>query len=247
MIVSFTRAISSRIRFAGIEIEQLRLLVKSQSKSQIVFMGDSHAWYLANCVPATPKSHVFLNEQGELVIWLGPRLMYSVGAKGFNFGALQALALLIAKKKNFSYLVVCLGEIDCRMYSSKLENSSDLVKLVNRYYEHLLRTSETYGFREVLVITPIPPSDLGAVNESFPRRSSLETRVSTTSILTQNLIEFSEKFGFKTINSQALLGLASSSTIIGELNGAYSLDGCHVNKDGAELIRMHINSILRNP
>jgi hypothetical protein len=247
MIVSFTKAISSRIRFAGIEIEQLRLLVKSQTKSQIVFMGDSHAWYLASCVPATPKSHVFLNEQGELVIWIGPRLMYSVGAKGFNFGALQALALLIAKKKNFSYLVVHLGEIDCRMYSSKLENSSDLVKLVNRYYEHLLRTSKTYGFREVLVITPIPPSDLGAVNESFPRRSSLETRVSTTSILTQYLIEFSEKFGFKTINSQALLGLASSSTIIGELNGDYSLDGCHVNKDGAELIRMHINSILRNP
>ena len=172
--------------------------------------------------------------------------MYSVGLRGFRFSNLQIVALFIAKLRKYENCVVHLGELDCRVWNNRLISSLSIEKIAHAYIKQLHKLSVKYCFRKIAIITPIPPSDSGASNNNFPRNGSLEERIECTTKLTNSLTVMGRAKKLKIINSQLLVGEHNNYKANGSLKIEYSLDGCHLNKAGTEIIRRHIDDFIGN-
>ena len=237
-------ALRSKVNFALKELRQVFRIVFTNSLSGSIYLGDSHVWYLAKCFPSNPNSHVFLNAQGDIVFWIGPRLMHSVGMKGFKLNIFQKLTLFILRNRKILTLIVHVGEIDCRMHSNKLLEKPNVDLMVRRFLERLLDIRKSFRFQNLIVITPIPPSDFSRQNEEYPRNGSRHLRIETTARVTASILEMSENFGFNTLDAQKTLGIVGNTQITGALDQSLTLDGCHINAKGSEIVQERIISIL---
>jgi hypothetical protein len=233
-----------RLKNIKSDILQVLKMLLGKSISKTIYIGDSHIWYIATKTKSTKKSRIHFNSNGDLILWLGPKLMYTIGAKGFKFSILQKASLYIANKKNYKNLIAHFGEIDCRVWSSKLDNIENIDLISKRYILQIENLCNFYGFTRSLLISPIPPSDKGQLNLEFPRNGSLATRVQVTNRLTQSLIANRRPNYIEVLNSQSLVGSNPSSADFGALDEIYSLDGCHVNPAGAELLKRYIDEFL---
>lgn len=194
----------------------------------LTIIGDSHASFL---VGREPKE-ILKSQQGDLVLWLGPRLMYSVAHRGFEFTWRQTWAL---RRLNFSTLVFVLGEIDVRMYLGQEPHERFRNPLwVKRYCEKICELKSRYRAKRAIIVSPVPPSDLGYDNPRFPRVGTLQARVNGLEWLRAELERNSRGFDAHGVALvDPTVELVDES---GQLNAVYTDDGVHLNESGARIV-----------
>lgn len=191
-----------------------------------LFVGDSHNNFL-NEIDFKTKHRWNFSKSGDIVIWVGPKLMYSVGLYGLRFSRSEYMAL---KLLNISEAYFNFGEIDVRVHGAKLKNSTNIETLVRNYLSKVKLFSSKIGVKEFHVINLIPPSDLGTQNPEFPRNESLIFRIELTKSINYQLATQASKF--TVIDQYTCLADAE-----GKLNSEYTSDGLHVNSMGATKVR----------
>lgn len=195
-------------------------------KPNAIWIGDSHAHFIAR--NGKRIRHFSITDKNHLLIWLGPKLLYSVSRDGFH---IDKLTSLILKKASIRQkLVLSLGEIDCRVHlvpRTLIKGTTEFDNIVRNYRVSVMQILEKYNLGSAFILTPMPPSDFGLDNPMFPRNGSLSERVTVTKLLTESLVSVSSS-EFHVINLSSIL--ASQD---GSLNMKYSNDGIHVNLLGS--------------
>lgn len=199
------------------------------SKPVSIVIGDSHAHFL---LKGGKKLKPFTLIDGKhLLIWVGPKLLYSVSNRGFRFNRLAKI--LLENSSSGQPFVIILGEIDCRVHfvPNNLQNGiKDFQKIAYSFRTRILEMQKDFGFGSAIILSPVPPSDIGSDNPYYPRIGTLDERVSVTRLITEALDELSNP-EFWVVNLGEIL-----STDRGDLNSVYTDDGVHVNSIGASKI-----------
>ena len=226
----FTRVLTK----VGILIHQLvesisvaARLVKSPPS--LIFVGDSHAHFIAN--NGAPLRRIAITSNDDLVIYLGSRLLYSVATKGFQFGFITTALLHLASKRQ--PIIFVLGEIDCRVHLVTKamplgQNAFD--KIAANYVSNVLDMVSRFKFGIPILLSPVPPSDIGQSTNDYPRNGSILERISVTSSLSDALAKAA---------AQDFLFLDLSQVLIdnrGVLRPSFTDDGVHTNQSGAKLV-----------
>ena len=195
-------------------------------KPNAIWIGDSHAHFIARS--GKRIRHFAITDKNHLLIWLGPKLLYSVSRDGFH---IDKLTNLILKKASFGQkLVLSLGEIDCRVHlvpKTLMKGATELDNIIKSYRVSVVQILEEYDLGSAFILSPMPPSDFGLNNPMFPRNGSLSERVKVTKLLTESLVNISSS-EFRVINLFSFLANQD-----GSLNMKYSNDGVHVNLLGS--------------
>lgn len=203
-------------------------------KPKIIYIGDSHARFLFE----NKKTKRFSVKDGNrLVVWLGPKLLYSVSRKGFELEKRVRIILRIAS--NEQPIVILLGEIDCRVHFVKKTLNlgvEEFDNIAKSYKKFVISLIDTYGFAKALIISPFPPSNLGSNNPKFPRNGSISERVLVTRLITESLMRISSHH-FSVIDCSPMI-----SNKNGSLNEKYTNDGVHLNFLGSKKIIYKIDS-----
>lgn len=203
-----------------------------------VWVGDSHAPYLSGAQLAP----VARSAEGNAVVWLGPRLMYSVARDGFPRPLLPQLAGLSWRLRE-RRLVVALGEIDCRVHLVERVSAGDDLAFVARYVDRVRELRQQLEAPSVVILGPVPPSDLvvGYDNPEFPRRGTLAERIAVTRLLDERLRSAVAAADGHDIVFASLLFLAAPD---GRLRDDRTDDGIHVNAAGSAEVRVHLDANL---
>ena len=203
-------------------------------KPKLVFMGDSHAYFLFKSHKVMKKFSVV--KSNILTIWLGPTLLYQISEDGFSVDKKMNKVLKLVK--NVRFIVIILGEIDCRVHlvpKTLKRGDKEFFRIALNYKKSVIQFITDYGFEKAIIIAPYPPSDLGVDNPRFPRNGSISDRVLVTKKITKALAEISSKSFIVVENSREL------SNQNGSLDRNYTEDGVHLNSQGSDLILDKIN------
>ena len=104
-----------------------RLLRARRTSLNRLWIGDSHASFLANA----PLQRFAVTATADAVVWLGPRLMYSLSREGFPDPLLPELrrGLNLATTP----IILTAGEIDCRVHLVERRYCADAFAFVADY------------------------------------------------------------------------------------------------------------------
>lgn len=203
-------------------------------KPRIVYIGDSHVHFLS---PGKNKlKRFFVTHDNKLIIWLGPKLLYSVSKNGFRLSKIDRVVLRIASNKQ--PIVIVLGEIDCRVHfvtKTLIFGAKEFDYIAVNYKKNVMALLDTYKLPKALIISPIPSSDLGVINKRFPRNGLLCERVLVTKMITGSLIRISSS-RFIVIDVSPLI-----SNQDGSLDKKYTNDGVHLNTFGMEKLMQNFD------
>jgi hypothetical protein len=208
-------------------------------KPKLVFTGDSHAYFQSKNHKVMKKFSV--NKSNILTIWLGPQLLYQISRDGFLVD--KEMAIVLKLVKNVRFIVIILGEIDCRVHlvpKTLMLGDKEFFRIALAYKKAVTQFITDYGFEKAIIIAPYPPSELGVDNPRFPRNGLISERVLVTKKITKCLAEISSKSFIVVENSREL------STQNGSLDRNYTDDGVHLNSQAIDLIQDKINLILRD-
>lgn len=198
-------------------------------KPDIIWIGDSHAHFLSG---SEKRMKPFsLKDGNQLVIWLGPILLYQVSKNGFRVNKRVKIMLSLAANKQ--RIIFVLGEIDCRVHfvNKTLALGSDEFNVIaHGYKKSVTQLIKTYDLAKAIIIAPLAPSDYGLDNQKFPRNGLLSQRVLVTKMITESLARISSS-EFTVINISPLLSIQN-----GSLNKKYTDDGVHLNATGLKII-----------
>ena len=209
-------------------IQAMSLFWTSQFK-EILWIGDSHASFISGI----KLSQLFGNKSNTSLVWLGPRLMYSISKKGFPFYVHLSLKL---SRRNTNVIFV-LGEIDVRVHLvARNDYQFDFAK---DYIDLIASFKEKYKGLNFLVVSPLPPSDLGAQDEKLPRNGSLAQRIQTNAALTSKLKDLCFHHNVQFLDITELICAKD-----GSLAPKFTLDGCHCNHVGSAKIKEKISTLL---
>jgi hypothetical protein len=201
-----------------------------REQPKMIWIGDSHSRYINGSGQSAKRYEA--TKSSELVIWVGPRLLYSIAKKGFRLNPLDRK--LLRRFGKDSTCVFVFGEIDCRAHLAsgfRFMDQEELTTISEEYKNQILELASRYNFSHCIVVSPIPPSNFGLIDPKFPRVGSLDERVLATNALTNSLTKLGEQ-------NFAILDLSSFlASEDGTLNPSYSQDGVHVNSVGATIIR----------
>jgi lysophospholipase L1-like esterase len=139
-------------------------------------------------------------------------------------------------------MVISLGEIDCRMYLGS--EKADMYRSefwVDRFLQNSLQLAKDIRVKRIIVLTPVPPSDIARIDERYPRKGTLYDRVDSTKWLTSALMN-SKWSSDPTLNILDLSKILSIED--GSLDPKYTDDGVHVNLRGAGVIKQKIVSLV---
>ncbi len=197
-------------------------------KPKLIFIGDSHAHFFFENKKIKRFS---LKNRNKLIIWLGPKLLYSVSRNGFELKKRVRIILRIAS--NNQPVVILLGEIDCRVHfveKTLVLGIQEFDNIAYNYKNFVISLIDTYGFAKAIIIAPFPPSNLGLDNLKFPRNGSISDRVLVTKLITESLLRISST-QFNVINCSPLISIKD-----GSLDEKYTDDGVHLNFLGSKKI-----------
>ena len=204
-------------------------------RKKYLFIGDSHAIHFSG--KELFNMPFFCNDR-EFCFPLGPRLMHTIAKRGFQIPRRFIIAMWASK---FNTLVFCLGEIDCRVYlaSNEAENYKK-GDWVETYVMNSIKLSETLKIRNVVILSPVPPSDIGVSDDRYPRSGSLMARVSATRWMRDELkkLKVFEDSSCKLLDLEEILAGRG-----GSLDHKLTEDGVHVNNIGAVLVRNKISRL----
>jgi len=194
-----------------------------------IWVGDSHSLFIGN--HGNKMRAISLSNSGDLVFWLGPKLMHSISRDGFAFS--RFFKLLMKFSSTNKVLIVVLGEIDCRVHLTTLvkNNKIDEIRVtIQKYWNQVHELCNRFGFEYSVILTPVPPSDKGIDNLEFPRTGSIEERIGITSFVSDELEGFKDE-RVRVIKLNSIL-----SDTDGTLSSAYTDDGVHVNALGSKVV-----------
>jgi hypothetical protein len=205
-------------------------------KPKKIWMGDSHSHFIARSGKRIRKYSV--TSDGDLLIWLGPRLLYSISENGFRFNCFAKY--MLRRFGTRTVIILVLGEIDCRVHlvSRALHStSSDLNRMVSKYRSKIEWLLDTFDIETAKVLTPVPPSNIGKIDRNFPRNGSLDERILITKLLSEALQELSAE-DIDVIDLSHILSDTS-----GSFNSIYTDDGVHVNQLGSKVVLTRLGFI----
>jgi hypothetical protein len=216
-----------------------RLFRARRTSLNHLWIGDSHASFLADA----PLTRFAVTSTADAVIWLGPRLMYSLSREGFPDPLLPELR----RRLNLTStpIILTAGEIDCRVHLVERRNRPDAFAFVADYVARASELRIRLDAPHAFLLGPVPPSDLGPENADLPRRGTLADRVAVSRELEAELCESVMRFGDPAI-SAVPLGRRLAETCTGELARHLSLDGCHVNLLGSRAVREELAKAHRS-
>lgn len=129
-----TKYFDSKFGIFTTGIAQALSLLRTRKSKKILWIGDSHASFISEI----KLSAMFGDKSGESLVWIGPRLMYSISQKGFPL-PVRIACRLVMKKTN---IVFVLGEIDVRMH---LAQRSELnFEFIQDYVHEVKKLLQTY-------------------------------------------------------------------------------------------------------
>ena len=223
LLPTLKKRISKLLDFLLVVLKLVRV------KPNAIWVGDSHAHFISR--NGKRIRHFSITDENHLLIWLGPKLLYSVSKHGLS---IDKLTKLVLNKAAFGQnLVLSFGEIDCRVHfvTKTLDKGvKGFDNIAKNYSDSVMEFLKIYNLGSALILTPVPPSDFGLDNPVFPRNGSLSERVIVTKMITESLVNISSP-KFRIIN---LFGILSNQD--GTLNMKYSSDGVHVNFLGSNRI-----------
>ena len=199
---------------------------------QNLWIGDSHALFISGCPRATVTA---TPDHESICIWLGPRLAFSVARDGWR---LPARVRLLAKIRRFNKLIIVLGEIDCRVYLGRPNNAEYRQESwVSDFIDMTSLLAEQIRFKNLVFVSPVPPSDICEAHPEFPRHGTLTSRIEGTKWFTETVTSLvSTRTNEKVIDLHQLVGQEN-----GSLNPKFTVDGVHVNGQGSSLIQAAIH------
>jgi hypothetical protein len=195
-----------------------------------LWIGDSHASFLADA----PLKRFAVTSAADAVVWLGPRLMYSLSREGFPDPLLPELRRGL--DLTTAPIIVTAGEIDCRVHLVERRHRADAFAFVADYVARASELRIRLNAPRVFLLGPVPPSDSGPENLDLPRTGTLAERVAVSRGLEAELCESVIRVGDPAI-SAVPLGRHLGDPNTGELARHLSLDGCHVNLLGSRAVR----------
>jgi hypothetical protein len=112
----------------------------------------------------------------------------------------------------------------------------DRLDFVGRYVARAVELRDRLGAEDVVLVVPVPPSDVGLEHPDLPRTGTLAERVAATRLLELRLCEEVERLGDPTVTALPI-GPALEEPGTGALDARFTEDGVHVNPLGAERVR----------
>ena len=194
-----------------------------------LLIGDSHAVAIYSALNHGSTKLLSPNYYLER---LGPRLMYSISKKGFLF---RERTIRKLKLMRFDRVYVIVGEIDCRVYlSDETRHNTKDSAWVRDFLKKCANMSVLLGISDLVIVGPLPPSDIGFEDPRYPRTGSISSRVKATKWLTETLqneiaLNYDGEVRFIDIWSQ----VTKSDSI---LDPNYTDDGVHINLKSASKI-----------
>jgi hypothetical protein len=157
----------------------LLLLRPSLVKPNIIYMGDSHAYYLSG---NTKTMKMFsINKSNILTIWIGPNLLYTIA--NYDFSLNKRMKIILKFGSNEQTIVLILGEIDCRVHFVKktlVLGDKEFDNIALNYKNIVTQLITDYSLGKAIIIAPFPPSNFGLDNPRFPRNGLISERVLVT-------------------------------------------------------------------
>jgi len=210
--------------------------IATQRPLKRLWIGDSHATFVAG----TRVRPFDVSSEHEGVVWLGPRLMYSIARDGFPDPLTPELHG-VSLDLTLTPVVLVFGEIDCRVHLvERLAAGGDL-EFVPLFVERAAELRARVGAGQIVLLGPVPPSDKGERDPEFPKNGTLAERIAVTRLLERRLSEATASLGDRRVTMVSITSFLAGSEN-GELAGQLTDDGTHVNPLGAELIRGHLDS-----
>ena len=201
-----------------------------------LWIGDSHATFVAG----TRVRPFDVSSEHEGVVWLGPRLMYSIAREGFPDPLTPELDG-VSLDLTLTPVVLVFGEIDCRVHLVERLAAGGRLDFVSRYVARAAELRARVGASHIVLLCPVPPSDKGELDPEFPKNGTLAERIAVTQLLERTLSEATASLGEPRVVVVPITGLLTGSET-GELAPQFTDDGTHVNPLGADLIRKQLDS-----
>jgi lysophospholipase L1-like esterase len=204
-----------------------------------VFIGDSHVVSLtdsryeriigARFSRIKGRNHLFIS------LWFRDTLAFQV-SKGESPKAAERLARVFGSLKNIgAKFVFCFGEIDVRCHLADPEKNTNFLNL---YVLNCIKLVNAKP-KDMIFLTPTPPSDFYMNHPSFPRLGSLIDRVRAHNNYCAELEKYTKLNFSHFINSHSVLVNGQ-----GGLRRELTEDGCHLNSEGAAIVRGIVSKSL---
>lgn len=208
-----------------------------------VWIGDSHSLFF-NGKPDSP--FLTRGDNGHFVWHLGPRLMWSLGSRGYP-ARLRAAARAVRRIGGSSASVVPIltaGEIDVRCHLGARPSDSDAdFSFVGAYVSQGRGLARTLGAESVVFVVPVPPGADWTVHTRFPIRGSLSERLAAFAALRAALADAVARApGLPRAYLLDATDLLADQG--GQLDPRLTSDGCHVDADGAALVHQRLAELM---
>lgn len=227
-------------------INALKLAYSARREPPVCFwIGDSHSLFFNQ--KETPA--VLSRAANMHFVWhLGPRLMWSIGTRGFPASLRLAARLvhLVATKPGRVVPIIIAGEIDVRCHLASTSSGANRdVSFVASYVDNGRRLASSMGSESVIFVVPVPPGADWAAHSKFPIVGSLSARLEAFSALRAALAQAVQEV----VDIPRAYVLDATDILVdsgGQLDSSLTADGCHVNQEGALLVHGRLTQLVQS-
>ena len=212
------------------------LLIRLSGREPTLIVGDSHAVILGGGNLASSRRIQRARSAGAAyIIWLGPKLLYSVAHKGFPSWARALMSGAPSRIAGAAgvRLELVLGEIDVRCHLAprlRCDGPTAVEQLGDAYVAFLGSCIRNPAVLEICYHEPTPPSDLGMQNEAFPRAGTLAERIECHRLLSNRIAAGIETHFCNDSRVRFVPTPPGAKLVDGSLSPGWTDDGCHFNR-----------------
>ena len=208
-----------------------------------LWIGDSHSLFFNQ-----KETAAVLSRAGNAhFVWaLGPRLMWSIGTRGFPVSLRLAARMLhtVGIESGRVVPIIIVGEIDVRCHlASPSSGAHGDMSFVASYVDNGRKLAASMGSQSVIFVVPVPPGADWAVYSQFPIVGSLNLRLEAFAMLRTALAHAVQE-GVGTPRAYLLDATDILIDSGGQLDSSLTKDGCHVNREGALLVHERLNLLV---
>lgn len=203
-----------------------------------LWVGDSHSVHLTIDHPPAKLPRLQRVGPGRFVWHLGPRLLFSIARDGFpsEISRFSGIARFVPIPRRLR-LVLVFGEIDVRCHlGPRVAAPGFSAAFAATFVERCGQLSRRLRATDATVLVPVPPGRGYESTEQFPIRGSLDERLAALEAVRRELAAavgaWSGPPPMRLLDATPLLADPD-----GVLQVRYTFDGCHVNLDGAVVVR----------
>ncbi len=218
------------IGFFGIT-QTLQICIAGKNISR-TWIGDSHASFTSQ----SRITQVLIRQPTDALIWLGPKLMYSISKNGFPSWLLRSLRFQGFRR---APLIFSFGEIDVRAHLvAKIKEGQNL-DFVSSYVKRIVDLGQINKGFLLIIMGPVPPTDVGNSDTRYPRNGTLAERIQASQLLNSRVEYECDKFGIKFLDTASVVANGD-----GSLRSEFTDDGCHLNHSGAIAVKGLLDEYL---